>query len=621
VIVAMKKATVITRRQEKQEALHKLRKLGILHLSAIPAHVASAQEWRERKLLLQKALALIAPPPAPGPPSASPPSGRGTSGPPPAALGPGGLEAALQTARSILEKLEVLRALGEEQENLARETARLREWEGVSVGDLRAIREQGYEVRFFEVPPKQLAMIPPAADVFVVRRSKALLWVAWIVKAGEVLDLEFKPLHPPRRGAAELEELESANRSRLHLLRRELDALGRAAGELELAVHAAGLEVELAEAAAAMGHTDALSYLTGFLPAEQSPRLKQFCHDNRWGLLLQEPAAGDEVPTIVRNRRWIEIISPVFQLLGTVPGYREIDISFFFLLFFAFFFAVIIGDAGYGLVLLSGTLFFMRRSRRPGRQTPNALLLMLVLSLSTVVWGALTGTWFGSVTLAAQPWLSWMTVPAIASFNPRSSEVVKYICFVTGTIHITIAHLWNFIRQSREKPFIRSLAQLGWLFLVLGLYYLVLSVVLSSERFPLPAFATWLIGAGLAMIIVFSRQEGRFFHGIVMGIANLLTTFLNGISAFSDIISYIRLFAVGLATVEIAKSFNAMAAGMAHGVVGIVLASIVLLLGHSLNLAMGALSVVVHGVRLNMLEFSGHLGMEWTGNPYNPFKE
>jgi V/A-type H+-transporting ATPase subunit I len=605
VIIAMKKATVITRRPEKQEALHKLRKLGILHLSAIPAQVASAQEWREKKVLLEKALALITPPPAPS---------TGT-------FQADGLEAALQTARSVLEKQEAVRVLNEEQENLAKETARLREWQGVSVGDLRAIRDQGYEVRFFEVPPRQLALIPPGPSVFVVRRSKALLWVAWIVKAGTVLDHEFKPLHPPRRGAAELEELESANRSRLRFLRRELEALNGAAGQLEHAVHAAGLEIELAEAAAAMGHTDALSYLTGFLPADQAPGLKQFCRDNHWALLLQEPAAGDEVPTVVRNRRWIDIISPVFQLLGTVPGYREIDISFFFLLFFAFFFAVIIGDAGYGLVLLSGTIFFIRRWRRPGRETPNALLLMLLLSLCTVAWGALTGTWFGSVTLASQPWLSWMTVPAIASFNPRSSEAIKYICFIIGTIHIAIAHLWNFMRQAREKPFIRSLAQLGWLFLVLGLYYLVLSLVLSSERFPLPAFATWLIGAGLAMIIVFSRQEGRFFHGIVMGVANLLTTFLNGISAFSDIISYIRLFAVGLATVEIAKSFNAMAAGMAHGVVGIVLASLVLLLGHSLNLAMGALSVIVHGVRLNMLEFSGHLGMEWTGRPYKPFKE
>jgi V/A-type H+-transporting ATPase subunit I len=149
----------------------------------------------------------------------------------------------------------------------------------------------------------------------------------------------------------------------------------------------------------------------------------------------------------------------------------------------------------------------------------------------------------------------------------------------------------------------------------------VLNLVLSSERFPVPAHAAWMMAAGLALIIVFSQQRGRFFHGVAMGLANLMTTFLNGIGAFSDIISYIRLFAVGLATVEIAKSFNAMAANMADGALGIVLAAVVLLLGHAMNLAMGALSVIVHGVRLNMLEFSGHMGMEWTGRPYKPFKE
>jgi V/A-type H+-transporting ATPase subunit I len=377
----------------------------------------------------------------------------------------------------------------------------------------------------------------------------------------------------------------------------------------------------MAEAAAAMGHTEALSYLAGFLPAGQAAELKEFCRRNGWALLLRDPGADDDVPTIVRNRRWIDIIRPVFQLLGTVPGYREFDISFFFLVFFAFFFAVIIGDAGYGLVLLLGTLFFMRRQRRRGQPPAKTMWLMMLMSTCTVAWGALTGTWFGSATLAALPWFSWMTVPAIASFDPSSSETIKIICFVAGTIQISIAHAWNFIRQAGKKPFIRSLAQLGWLSLVLGLYHLVLSLVLSSERFPVPAYAAWMMAAGLVVIIVFSQQRGRFFPGVAMGLANLMTTFLNGISAFSDIISYIRLFAVGLATVEIAKSFNGMAAGMADGVLGVILASFVLILGHSLNLAMGALSVIVHGVRLNMLEFSGHMGMEWTGRPYKPFKE
>jgi V/A-type H+-transporting ATPase subunit I len=612
-IVAMKKATVITRREEKQDALNKLRQLGILHLSAIPAHVASAQEWREKKALLEKALAVIAPAPGTSP-------GRRPA-PPAVDSRAGSLEAALAAARSILDKQDAMRVLNEESEDLKKEAIRLRDWEGVSLSDLRAIRDQGYEITFCEVPPKQLGRIPSEHKAFVIRRTKALLWVALVAKKDAPVDLEFKPLEPPRRGAAELERLRADNRTDLRQFRMELDKLGSAAGDLERAIHATGREIELAEAAAAMGHTAALSYLTGFLPGDQVQNLKQSCRDNSWGLLLLDPAADDDVPTIVRNSRWIDFISPVFQLLGTIPGYREFDISFFFLLFFTFFFAAIIGDAGYGLIFFSASLFLRHRSRRRQQQPPAILSLLMILSFATIVWGVLTGTWFGSQKLAELPWLSWMTIPALSQFNPRSSETFKIIFFTVGTVQISIAHFWSFLRQAKEKPFIRSLAQLGWLTMVLGLYFLVLNLVISSEKFPVPLHAKWMIACGFLFVIAFSRQEGRFFHGIAMGAANLLTTFLSSISAFADIISYIRLFAVGLAGIEISKSFNAIAAGFGPGPLAILIGGIILLFGHSLNMAMGALSVVVHGVRLNMLEFSGHLGMEWSGKPYKPFKE
>ena len=120
--------------------------------------------------------------------------------------------------------------------------------------------------------------------------------------------------------------------------------------------------------------------MAGFLPGDQVQRLKQSCRDNGWALLLQDPAADDDVPTIVRNRRWIDIIQPVFQLLGTIPGYREFDISFFFLLFFTFFFAAIIGDAGYGLIFFSASLFLRSRSRRRQKEPPAFLSLMTILS-------------------------------------------------------------------------------------------------------------------------------------------------------------------------------------------------------------------------------------------------
>jgi V/A-type H+-transporting ATPase subunit I len=178
----------------------------------------------------------------------------------------------------------------------------------------------------------------------------------------------------------------------------------------------------------------------------------------------------------------------------------------------------------------------------------------------------------------------------------------------------------NFLKEIRQKPKIRSFAQLGWLSMVLGLYYVVLNLVITSGNYPIPQYALYMIFAGLAVVFLFSEQEGHFIKGVLKALANFMPKLLDSISAFTDIISYIRLFAVGLATVEIAKSFNAMAADLGSGLIGLIGGAVILLIGHALNIAMAALSVVVHGVRLNMLEFSSHLGMEWVGVPYDPFR-
>jgi V/A-type H+-transporting ATPase subunit I len=157
--------------------------------------------------------------------------------------------------------------------------------------------------------------------------------------------------------------------------------------------------------------------------------------------------------------------------------------------------------------------------------------------------------------------------------------------------------------------------------MVLGLYFLVLNMVLDPIKYPVPDFAKTMILVGFLMVLFLSQQEGNFFKGLIKGLGGFITTFLNSISAFSDIISYIRLFAVGLAGIEIAKSFNAMAQGMMTNPAGIVFGIIVIVLGHGLNMAMSGLSVIVHGVRLNVLEFSNHLGLEWSGFSYKPFRE
>ena len=127
-------------------------------------------------------------------------------------------------------------------------------------------------------------------------------------------------------------------------------------------------------------------------------------------------------------------------------------------------------------------------------------------------------------------------------------------------------------------------------------------------------------------IIVFLILEGdthNFQKNVFKGIAKTLSSLpLDIISSFSDVVSYLRLFAVGYATVTVALSFNGMAGQLGFGsVVTSLISSLILFLGHSLNIILALMSVIVHGIRLNMLEFSGHLNMQWSGRPYAPFKE
>ena len=161
--------------------------------------------------------------------------------------------------------------------------------------------------------------------------------------------------------------------------------------------------------------------------------------------------------------------------------------------------------------------------------------------------------------------------------------------------------------------------------MMVGLYFLVLFMLLGVA---LPSFAVWLIGIGITLYFIFAEQKGgNFVKNILKSFCNFLSIFLNAVSSFADIISYIRLFAVGLAGSIIAESFNNMAVpSEGFGSFGLVFilrllaAVLILVFGHALNIAMNSLSVIVHGVRLNLLEYAGnHLGMEWTGYTYKPF--
>jgi len=437
-------------------------------------------------------------------------------------------------------------------------------------------------------------------------------------------------LAPPERGLAEVRSDIGRLEAEIEDLRAERSAHTAHEASLRRALGELAAEIEFERVKLGMASEGPLVHVAGFVPHDRVERLEESAVRGGWAILVEDPAEDDPVPTLVSNPAWVRIVEPLFNFLGIAPGYGEHDISPWFLLSFAVFWAMIIGDAGYGLLYLTLAIWARSRMRKA---PPEFFRLVMVMSVATVVWGALTGTWFGSRALAEWPPLRALTVNAIASF-PRgkvdTNTNIMAICFVIGAVHLSLAHILSFLKK---LPGLSAFAELGWMLIVWGMYCLIQIMVLGRPA-QTPAFvglagvvpgmslmnaAATLVLAGLVFVVLFAEQKGRLVKGALMGLAWLPLRLMGCISAFADQVSYVRLFAVGLAGFKIADAFNTMAAGVGRSLPPA--AVLITVLGHSLNVALGSMALLVHGVRLNLLEFSSHLGMEWKGQAYSPFRE
>jgi len=614
-IVAMKKVTVLVLESRKDRELSHLKRLGVLHPTIERRSSEKSEDLRAKADVLDKALVQLSD------------SGEVPQDPIPG-VSSEVLSEAISSAGAILSLRERSRELEEQLAAVRLELERISIWGEFNPDDIRDLESRGVHIRLFVMNRKDYVNRSPAGLIELGRKGNDILLAGTSLASGESEASddeqdgvkEVPEFRLPDKAPAELRREAEEKEREIEAAREELSGYG---SRRDLMMEGRReIERNLEHEIVRLGMDDEarVSFITGYIPSEAEEGLRETARNNGWGLLIRDPEPGDEVPTRIRNPRWIRTIRPVFNMLGVVPGYRERDISMWFLLFFTVFVGMIIGDAGYGTLLFITALFAIISAKRKGRVVGEAVVLLTVLSLSTVAWGAITGNWFGYEPISRIRPFSLAVIPSFSSFDPRSTQSVQRLCFILAAVHLSIAHLWNFLREIREKPAIKAFAQLGWLSAVLGLFFLVMSLFLGQE---MPRYAAYMIFAGMGFVLLFSRQSADtgFFGGILRAFSDALPIVFDGIGAFSDIISYIRLFAVGLASVAIAQAFNEMASSVGSSPVGYVLAAVILFFGHSLNLVMGGLAVVVHGVRLNLLEFSGHLGMEWTGVEYRPFAE
>ena len=182
----------------------------------------------------------------------------------------------------------------------------------------------------------------------------------------------------------------------------------------------------------------------------------------------------------------------------------------------------------------------------------------------------------------------------------------------------------------RNRRSLKILADIGSVLQLLGIYYIVLSLVVNSAVFtfslvlggiPVGTIAIALIGVGFALSFSFANYEGSIIKSILASLTNIVSVLLGVVNVFSDIVSYIRLWAVGLAGAAISATVNELVGPLLGNFMFMIVAIVLLVFGHGLNMILNVLSVIVHGIRLNTLEFSSHLDMSWSGHKFKPFKE
>ena len=401
------------------------------------------------------------------------------------------------------------------------------------------------------------------------------------------------------------------------IARADVSGIVKAFPELRDAVLFAAAKDEMAANVFGDGDSSSMrfSLIRGWIADDSSETLKEAARKNGWGLSLRDPDADEIPPTLIRPPKMFRPVKALFEGLGIAPAYSEADVSVPFMCYFSLFFAMLVGDGAYGAIFLAATLYGWKKTSG-GNRSPlvrSWLVLMTVFSSATVLWGLFSNTWFG----AQIPWCAdWPTVKWLA--DPSYSNMML-LCFTIGASHLILARLWNGVCRINDST---CVAEFGWAGILLFMYFVTNSIVGIFSG--IPSVLYWMFGVSLAMVFGFSVKPSELkTRGAELGMLPL-----NIMSALGDIISYVRLFAVGLASVKVAENFNAMAVGLLDGADAIwakVLMAVamvaILVLGHALNLVMAGLSILVHAVRLNTLEFSNHKGVSWAGYSFNPFRK
>jgi len=536
----------------------------------------------------------------------------------------------IEKERKILRERDVF---------LGREIERVGSWGDFDPDSITEIVSSGLPVNLYEIAQNDFDAIVKDFDYIILKSNKNIIYL--MVFGKEIKGVS--PLKLPEKRLSEyVAELEAV-KLELKETDEKIKSLVSRKSALQGEMLKVYEDIEFEDALKSMEKVDGipaellssdceLSLLLGYAPKDELENIKLLAKDNGWALAAYDPSLEDNVPTKLKNNKFSEMLNPVSDFLGIVPGYREVDISGWFLLFFSVFVSMIFADGGYGTLIAITALIGIMKTAKKG--VPLALKLFFMLGVFIMTWGILTCSWFG---IDPQSLPSFFTNISLAALSTaKTSQLIDdpalvkaivdqnklLLCFTLGLLHLSIAHIIRIINMLRN-PHPKIFAEFGSLGMLLGIYNVVLFLMVSKDDpnlmlIPIYPFALYALAGGFALSFLFGAYETSLGQSILDSLKNIIGVVLGVTGVFSDIMSYIRLWAVALAGAAISETVNSMA-GPILGSFLFFLAIVLLVFGHGLNVILTVLSVLVHGVRLNILEFSTHVKLTWIGIAYKPF--
>ena len=593
-IVPLKKVTICGLLKEKQDILAELQAVGCMHLESLrPAPTEPEKQVSERAKEVRKALRYL-------------------------------LEAPRKrrqvrnrqdfdvaaTVESVEENMRRTRKTGDERDFIARRIKDLQPWGNFVLPEPGGLR--GRRLWFYILPHKDMqALYDSDLTWAVVHRTPRISYV--VVIAEHEPDADALPVRRTHTGAVSISGL----REQLEALDLELEKLASERETLTRWIFLLSQNLNRSEDRASMRHAmtltrdteDGIFALQGWAPTQRIGELENFVKANDLALMVENPAADEHPPTLMENPEKLrsgELLVSFYQ----TPAYREWDPSSIVLFSFAIFFSMILADAGYALVLCLGLALYWRRlGEKPNGQQIRSLLA--IVFGAAVVFGVLVGSFFG----LSPPEDSVLGHLHVLDINNYNSMITLSV--VIGCLHVALANALA-ARHARNRP--ARIMHLAWIALVLGGLFLWLGRD--------PAASGLLKGLGIAMIVLglvalIGFASDRPVHSAkdallraVDGLKNL-----TDISrAFGDVLSYMRLFALGLASASMAMTFNTLATDVYHALpgLGLLFAILILIFGHLINLVLCIVGGVVHGLRLNVIEFF-NWGLSEEGRPFKTY--